>query len=735
MNPEVHAWLLGAAAFGTLVLRSLVLARDPHSSAGQMHAIFGITLAWWFYCMANVAIATTTEAVELFSRLAHIAVGTLPAITYHLHLATAGLSRNHQRSLVFHYAVSTGVTFFCLTWPELFREPSAFAWGPYPQYTGWGLVPVLWMLIVLIEIPLLYRSMLGSATPGSSHHQKTRALYLGNLLGPIVMFDFATAFGVAVYPFSFVVVTIMNVATLFGAVRYRIVEISPQIAAAKILATMADALVMVDRRGLIRVINPSAAKLFGHEDVNLIDQPIEKLADDDTLQRAFAAPIERVSSQEEFTITDQSGSPHVLIATKTPVEEERTLAATIWTFRDITALRTAEAENALLEEGIRQTQKLEMLGVMAGGVADDFNNLLMAILGSVELAELKRESKSPIDAELHTIADAAHRASELTNQLLTYAGRARSVKAPVDLNSIVEGVNELMQAAISKKVNLHLNLSPLTLTVDADASQLRQTLLNLVTNASESLAGRSGKVTITTGVTTDGKLLPPSPERVAAGYVFLEVTDTGEGMDAATRERIFEPFFTTKFTGRGLGLAMTLGIMRAHQGHITVDSREGQGTRVTVVLPAIPAPLPGQRALKGPADDWRTWRGEGAVLLADDEASIRLVARQIIEHAGFEVIEAANGAEALALFERHADRIRLMILDLTMPEMGGTEVFARVRALTGAVPAIFISGYADFDSAETGLPPDAILLRKPFTAPALIEHIRSTIGTPKPTRG
>ncbi|MCB1683479.1 MAG: PAS domain-containing protein [Pseudomonadales bacterium] len=425
INPEVHALLLQGAAAASLLTRFLIFSRNPGSLAARMHAIFGIAVAWWLFCLAEVASATSAEAIEFYVRLSQIAVGMLPAVVYHLHVSITGDQRDLDRAILAHYGISLLITLFCMTSPLLFSEPYRYSWGPYPSYTLWGLIPMAWFLLVLIEVPLRYRQQMKRYPPGTLVQQKLRALYLGNTLAPVVMVDFLPAFGIAIYPFSYLISLVMHIATLFGALRFHLIEITTYIAAEKILNTMSDALIIIDRDGLIRAVNPAANQLFRCEDRLMIHRPVADLISDPALLAVVCMPIEQTLSNHEAEYLRTDGESRVLNLTMTDLQERGAVLGRIVTIRDVTDLRNAESDNERLQEEVRQAQKLETLGVMAGGIAHDFNNLLMAVFGSADLAQSKQFMGASIEKELRTIRSAAERGAELTNQLLTYAGEGR----------------------------------------------------------------------------------------------------------------------------------------------------------------------------------------------------------------------------------------------------------------------------------------------------------------------
>ncbi len=391
----------------------------------------------------------------------------------------------------------------------------------------------------------------------------------------------------------------------------------------------------------------------------------------------------------------------------------------------------AEEERRRLEAQVQHAQKLESLGVMAGGIAHDFNNLLVAILGNAGLALSELPPDSPAHETVRDIETAAQRAAELTRQLLAYSGKGRFVVLPLDLNAIVDEMTHLFEVTVSKKAILRYDLSPGIPAVEGDATQLRQVIMNLILNASEALGDHGGTVAISTGVVVLGHgdlARIPAGEQLSAGtYAYVEVADTGSGMSPQTRDRIFEPFFTTKFTGRGLGLAAVLGIVRGHRGTIQVESQVGNGSRFRVLLPAADEPAESvPHVISAPT----TVRMNGTVLVADDEMSVRVLASKLLKRMGFEVILATDGAEAVRLFRERADRISLVLLDMTMPEMGGEEVFTEIRRLCPDVKVILSSGYNEQDVikdfAGLGL---AGFLQKPYRLEELSAKVVEVLGT------
>jgi two-component system cell cycle sensor histidine kinase/response regulator CckA len=397
-------------------------------------------------------------------------------------------------------------------------------------------------------------------------------------------------------------------------------------------------------------------------------------------------------------------------------------------FVDITDRKNAEEERRRLEAQVQHAQKLESLGVLAGGIAHDFNNLLTGILGNVSLAMAKLPPGSDLAVSLGRVERAAERAAELTNQMLAYAGKGSFVTGSVSMNGVVQELVPLLQSSISKKARLELELDATLPDIEGDRSQVEQVVMNLITNASDALREREGRITLRTGVAEDVRPLElaerAKPESGGDGtpsrWVFLQVADTGEGMDESTRARLFDPFFTTKFRGRGLGLAAVQGIVRSHRGRILVDSETGAGTKFTVLFPIGRRKKAENERLLSAED----LRGSGTVLVIDDEESVREVARKSLESAGYRVLAAQNGIEGAETFRAEQESIVAIVVDVSMPRMDGEETVATIRSVDPTVPVLLTSGYTEQDARErfAGIVVSGFI-QKPFRARDLVEKV------------
>lgn len=393
---------------------------------------------------------------------------------------------------------------------------------------------------------------------------------------------------------------------------------------------------------------------------------------------------------------------------------------------DITDQARAEQSLRAVERKLLESQKLESLGALAGGIAHDFNNLLTTILGNIELALDELPPNSHELSLILPIEVAARRAAALTQQLLAYTGKEQVLAQPIDVNLLIAEAAPLLNAAAGESATLRYALAPCTPVIIADPRQIRQILLNLTLNAAEAIGERQGEITITTAsLYADHDRLAATylaPDLPAGVYVLLSVADTGSGMDAATQARIFEPFFTTRFTGRGLGLAAVLGIVRAHQGAVEVHSEAGRGTVLTILLPAAPAQPAVQDAPEQTSPPLNANAAPVAAvpvltaLVIDDEPSLRQMAARMLKLCGFNVLTAVDGQTAIEICRTNAGPIDVVLLDMLMPRMSGEETFYALHELRPNARIILMSGYDRLEAVqrlvEQGL---ASILHKPFS--------------------
>lgn len=411
------------------------------------------------------------------------------------------------------------------------------------------------------------------------------------------------------------------------------------------------------------------------------------------------------------------------------LNEQNEIVGVLGISRDVTERHEDEKRRLELERQVQHAQKLESLGILAGGIAHDFNNLLTGILGYSDLALSAMMPGSSVHGYIEEVVKGARQAAALTQQMLAYSGKGRFVVKALDLAKLIEEMGRLLEISISKKCILRYEFIPGLPLIEADASQVRQIVMNLVINASEAIGDRSGVIAVSTGMMFCDKAYFSETyldENLTEGlYVYLEVSDNGCGMSPETQAKIFDPFFTTKFTGRGLGLAAVLGIVRGHRGAVKVYSELGRGTTMKVLFPA--SEQQGANARIAPTSPVG-WRTSGLALVVDDEESVRALARVMLEKMGFSVISAADGREAVEVFRQKADQIDLVLLDMTMPHLNGEETFREMRRIRSGVCTILSSGYNEQSAtnrfAGKGL---AGFIQKPYRYEGLRDVVQKAI--------
>ncbi len=401
---------------------------------------------------------------------------------------------------------------------------------------------------------------------------------------------------------------------------------------------------------------------------------------------------------------------------------------------DVSDLKRAAAERLVFERKLQETQKLESLGVLAGGIAHDFNNLLTGVLGNASLAQSEVGRDSPLQEYIQAIKDGANRAAELCREMLAYSGKAKFDIRAISVNELVNETVQLLKVSVTKSAVLEFELDAMDPIVEADATQMRQVVMNLVINASDALEDRMGFIKVRTGTLT------VTPSYIAASgisivqtapqgeYAFFEVEDNGCGMSAETQARIFDPFFTTKLTGRGLGLAALLGIVRGHSGLMRLKSEVGRGTTFTILLPRSSRRVESAGSAE---TDLQAWRGAGRALVIDDEEGVRATAASMLKKLGFDALSAKDGFDGLELFSRSPSSFAFVLLDIAMPMIDGPETLERLRRIRRDVPVVVMTGMGEQEASSkfTGRFP-AAFLSKPFELSELRRVLQAAEAIP-----
>ncbi len=508
---------------------------------------------------------------------------------------------------------------------------------------------------------------------------------------------------------------------------------------AEILQATSDFVAMADVNGRITFVNKAGRQMMGFgENEDLSDLSIADFHSPDVAQRLIHTvlpALEKTGTWRGQTvflcrngneiITDQ-----ILIAHWSK-EGEITHYSTV--ARDITAHIKAEQEQARLQAQIEHTQRLESMGVLAGGIAHDFNNILTAIMGNASMAEHKAlKDPQATQQYLANIVTSSERAAELCKQMLAYSGKGKFVVKVIDLSAMVDEITRLLEVSIEKNVVLKYHLTENLPTVEADVAQMQQVIMNLVINASDAIGDKSGLISIATGIMYADKAYLAETcldDQLSEGrYVYLEISDTGCGMNKEIQAKLFEPFFTTKFTGHGLGMSAVLGIVRGHHGAIKVYSEPERGTTFKVLLPVCEQPA---HTISSPATSTDAWCGSGTVLVVDDEETIREIAVMMLEDMGFATLTAVNGEDGVRVYREHQNEIIVVLMDMTMPKMDGKTCFTELRRINKAVKVVLSSGYNEQEATSRftgqGL---AGFIQKPYT-PEQLGDVISSITTTK----
>ncbi len=427
----------------------------------------------------------------------------------------------------------------------------------------------------------------------------------------------------------------------------------------------------------------------------------------------------------EWTHRRRTGAvfPATVLLTRVEIAGEPMLQATV---RDITEIKRAEDEKSKLEERYRHSQKMEAIGRLGGGIAHDFNNLLTVINSCAEFALEGLPNNDPLKVDLQHIFDAGQRAAALTAQLLAFSRKQTLEPKVIDLNDVVGTLEPMLKRLLGGDIKLCTKRAPELGRVKADRGQIDQVLMNLAVNASDAMPN-GGELTIrTANIELDGDAADGDPDAPHVPYVMLAVTDTGIGMTAEETQRIFEPFYTTKPTGHGtgLGLATVYGIVMQSGGTVNVESEPGRGTTLRICLPRVETAA----ADRLPAPELTTLRGKETVLLVEDEGSVRDLTSRILNEAGYQVIVAGNGDEALLECEQYDGEIHLVLTDVVMPKMNGKELADRLGALRRGAEVLYMSGYTGNALADHGLvEPGTHFVAKPFDAPTLLKKVRTVL--------
>ncbi len=493
-----------------------------------------------------------------------------------------------------------------------------------------------------------------------------------------------------------------------------------------LIANASDIITVLEADGVIRYIGPSVTQIMGYTPQEVTGRVVFELLhpEDLPLVRAnfgYIIQNEGESRSTVFRIRHRDGSWRILESSGRSLLNEPTVRGIIVNSRDITSRRELEAQ-------FYQSQKMESIGRLAGGIAHDLNNLLVPILGYTDLALYEVPANTPLAEHMRQVKQAGERAADLTRQILAFSRRQVLQITKLDLNQVITGFKNLMQRLIGETIQLNTVLAASLSPIMADKSQLEQILLNLVINARDAMPGGGTLTLETANVTLDRAYAKKHPEAEAGDYVMLAVSDTGHGMNAEVRSRIFEPFFTTKEPGKGtgLGLATVYGITKQHNGHIWVYSEPGQGASFKVYLPVASQKHPPAEIQTGPG---RIPHGNETILLVEDEDAVRQLVSETLEARGYRLLQARDPFTALTIANEYRGEIDLLLTDVVLPQMNGPELFKRIVMLYPNIKILYMSGYTDDVIVHHGvLQSGTHFLQKPFSINSLEQKVKQVLS-------
>jgi PAS domain S-box-containing protein len=486
------------------------------------------------------------------------------------------------------------------------------------------------------------------------------------------------------------------------------------------------ALIQINPAGHVVYWNPGAERMFGYMQQEMAGRDYAIVFSREDVERGvprhdMAQAEEKGRAEYEMTLYRKNGKPFLAHWVSEPVrDDDGRLKGFVKVVRDST-------ESHWAQEQLRKSQRMEALGRLAGGVAHDFNNLLMVISGYASLLEQKLQDRRDLAASVTHIQETVNRAAQLTGQLLAFSRKQVTRPEVLSVNELIKGIEKMLRTLLGEGIELVLNLQPAAGRVKADAGQIERILVNLAANAHDVMPS-GGKLRIETRNKLVKQPMPDVEQSLKPGqFVTITVSDTGPGMDEATRAHIFEPFFTTKQAGRGtgLGLATSYGIAHQSGGTLTVKSEPGRGASFTLYLPRVRA---GVRRQIGRSSEPREITGRGTILVVEDEPQLRKLFLESLSAAGYSVLDATDGKDALRIAGEHRGHLDLLITDVVMPHLGGPDLAREIQKHRPGLPVLFVSGYNNRALASQGLlPPSAHLLQKPFRLDALLEAVSDAV--------
>jgi PAS domain S-box-containing protein len=723
-------------ALCSLVVGLRVLRREWTSRVGEALFLGTATISIWLAASALMYLAADPSTAFFWAHVVYIAVPLLPAAIYLY--ATVGL-RHYQSEKVFVWTlILAAFAFTGLAYAShLLLSGVEKHWLGYcPTYGPAGPVFVGYLAFVIVLGVIKLRSRLRETPKGSLFHRRIAMSCLAVAVVSVAAVDFLAEFGVPVYPFGYVAVLAFLAVILVLEKRHRIVYMAPAFAAGQILATMQGAVLVTTLEGAVEVGNHAAGELLGYSETEFLELSLDKVFRSETEWRSLLHDCltgEEVRDRETFWRPRNGGAVDVSVSASLLTDGKDQPLGVVFAALDITSRKQAEEALRLSEEKLRQSQKMEAVGQLAGGVAHDFNNLMTAVLGYTELILAREEiAGSDIQDDLLEIKRAAERASSLTGQILAFSRRQVLRPEVVQLNEIVLGMEPLLRRTLGEDVDLSLSLAPDLMNTQVDPHQIEQVLVNLALNSRDAMPS-GGSLTVETGnVKLEPSYCLTHPGVEPGYYVMLAVSDSGLGMDEETESHVFEPFFTTKEVGKGtgLGLSIVYGIVAQSGGCISVHSELGKGTTFEVYLCATGA---GAGQATAPPAQGATRGGSETILLVEDEVSVRELAFRVLSRAGYRVVQAGSMRGVDAALEQAEGTLDLLLTDVVLPGgANGRDVAETLLQRHQGLRVVFMSGYDRDSVVHNGRLDEGVeLLEKPFSAEKLLRKVRAVLDAPE----
>ena len=688
------------AAAAVLVIGISILRRERRSTIGVQFFLATIFLDIWLWALAGLMTTTDPGHALVWAKVGYLGVPFIPAS---LCQAIAAISparpRYYRAATITAWLIAGGFALDAVFGSRFVTGVTHFSWGYYPQYGSVsGYFLLFFLLVILVSLAQLIYEW-NRAESETAERRRLASLLTAFGIGCIAAVDFLPKFGIGVYPVGYFGIIFCLAIMAYVIWRDRPVSITPALAAPEILETMSDAVLVLDNDGTVRVANAAAAAFLDRPARDLVGRPIRRILEGGPLGEALGAlPRGGKLSQAEFTHQART----VNVAATMMKRHDGAPLAVVIVLRDLT-------ESRKLEQQMQQAQKMEAIGQLAGGIAHDLNNILQVVLANTETMRLDRPEH---DAPIQQIQEAARRGGWLTRRLLEFARRQILEPVVLDVSVAVHEMQPMLQRLVGEHIQIALVLGDGQLLVRSDRGQVEQILLNLVVNSRDAMP-RGGRITIETR---------PDPSRT---HAVLTVSDTGTGMDEATRARMFEPFFSTKGTlGTGLGLSTVYGIVKQNGGQVEVETALGAGTTFTITLPRL-----AQALVSGPSRaDGQNTRGSETILLVEDDPAVRSSTRRTLERAGYHVIDAEHGGDAVERAAAYNGGIHLMLTDVAMPGIPVTEMIQHLGATRPEMELLFMSGFSDDAVVRHGVEQSgAGFLQKPFEISDLLVKVRHAL--------